>query len=132
MTITALETFILHVPVTRGGIADSTHSITHWGMPGVMLKTDTEHIGYTGLSGNDLTGSYYCGSVGDIDGDGADELAIGSIDFSVVSYPDGEGVGLGGVSIFADPPTGQVSLSQADWVFTARNFSWGILMSLPL
>ena len=45
MIITALETFILHVPVTRDGIADSTHSITHWGMPGVMIHTDTGKIG---------------------------------------------------------------------------------------
>jgi L-alanine-DL-glutamate epimerase-like enolase superfamily enzyme len=46
MTITSLETFILHVPVTRDGIADSTHSITHWGMPGVMIHTDAGQVGY--------------------------------------------------------------------------------------
>ena len=46
VTITSLETFILHVPVTRDGIADSTHSITHWGMPGVMVQTDAGHVGY--------------------------------------------------------------------------------------
>ena len=44
--ITSLETFILHVPVTRDRIADSTHSITHWGMPGVKIMTDSEHVGY--------------------------------------------------------------------------------------
>jgi L-alanine-DL-glutamate epimerase-like enolase superfamily enzyme len=46
MKITSLETFILHVPVTRDGIADSTHTITHWGMPGVIIKTDSGHCGY--------------------------------------------------------------------------------------
>ncbi len=46
MIITALETFILHVPVTREAIADSTHSITHWGMPGVMIRTDCGMTGY--------------------------------------------------------------------------------------
>ena len=50
MKITKLEPLILHAPVTRGGIADSTHSITHWGAPGVAIHTDTEHIGY-GFSG---------------------------------------------------------------------------------
>ena len=35
MRITRLEPIILHAPVTRGGIADSTHSLTHWGAPGV-------------------------------------------------------------------------------------------------
>ena len=44
--ITSLETFILHVPVTRNRITDSTHSITHWGMPGVKIMTDSEHVGY--------------------------------------------------------------------------------------
>ena len=50
MKITRLEPFILHAPVTRGGIADSTHSITHWGAPGVAIHTDTGLIGY-GFSG---------------------------------------------------------------------------------
>ncbi|MEZ5277902.1 MAG: mandelate racemase/muconate lactonizing enzyme family protein [Opitutaceae bacterium] len=50
MKITRLEPFILHAPVTRGGIADSTHSITHWGAPGVAIHTDTGLVGY-GYSG---------------------------------------------------------------------------------
>ena len=50
MRITRLEPIILHAPVTRGGIADSTHSITHWGAPGVAIHTDSGHIGY-GFSG---------------------------------------------------------------------------------
>ncbi|MEO0796803.1 MAG: mandelate racemase/muconate lactonizing enzyme family protein [Verrucomicrobiota bacterium] len=50
MRITKLEPIILHAPVTRGGIADSRHSISHWGAPGVAIHTDTEHIGY-GFSG---------------------------------------------------------------------------------
>lgn len=51
-TITAIETFILHVPVTRGGIADSTHSITHWGVPGAIVRTDS------GISGFGFTGTH--------------------------------------------------------------------------
>ena len=50
MIITKLEPFILHAPVTRGGIADSTHSLTHWGAPGVAIHTDTGLVGY-GFSG---------------------------------------------------------------------------------
>jgi L-alanine-DL-glutamate epimerase-like enolase superfamily enzyme len=50
MKITGLEAFILHAPVTRGGIADSTHSLTHWGAPGVTIHTDTGLTGY-GFSG---------------------------------------------------------------------------------
>ena len=50
MKITKLEPIILHAPVTRGGIADSTHKLTHWGAPGVAIHTDSGHIGY-GFSG---------------------------------------------------------------------------------
>lgn len=50
MKITRLEPIILHAPVTRGGIADSTHALSHWGAPGVAIYTDTEHVGY-GFSG---------------------------------------------------------------------------------
>lgn len=46
MKITRVEPFILHVPVTRNGIADSTHVVTHWGMPGVRLHTDDGRVGY--------------------------------------------------------------------------------------
>lgn len=50
MKITSIETFILHVPVTRQGIADSTHQVTHWGVPGVVIRTDESiaGFGYTG------------------------------------------------------------------------------------
>jgi L-alanine-DL-glutamate epimerase-like enolase superfamily enzyme len=51
-TIQSIETFILHVPVTRGGIADSTHSITHWGVPGAVIRTED------GLSGYGFAGTH--------------------------------------------------------------------------
>jgi L-alanine-DL-glutamate epimerase-like enolase superfamily enzyme len=50
--ITAIETFILHVPVSRGAIADGTHRISHWGAPGVMIRTDA------GLTGYGYTGTH--------------------------------------------------------------------------
>lgn len=50
MKITHLTPIILHAPVTRGGIADSTHSITHWGAPGVAIHADNGLVGY-GFSG---------------------------------------------------------------------------------
>ena len=46
MEITKIETFILHAPVTRGGVADSTHTLTHWGAPGVAIHTDCGLVGY--------------------------------------------------------------------------------------
>jgi L-alanine-DL-glutamate epimerase-like enolase superfamily enzyme len=52
MKITRVEPFILHVPVTGSQIADSTHSITHWGVVGARIDTDD------GLSGYGFTGTH--------------------------------------------------------------------------
>jgi L-alanine-DL-glutamate epimerase-like enolase superfamily enzyme len=48
--ITAVEPFLLHVPVSGERIADSMHSLTHWGIPGVVIRTDSGlcGFGYTG------------------------------------------------------------------------------------
>ncbi len=50
MRIKRIETFIMHVPVTGNGIADSTNQITQWGVPGVVLFADNglKGYGYTG------------------------------------------------------------------------------------
>jgi L-alanine-DL-glutamate epimerase-like enolase superfamily enzyme len=52
MKITAVEPFILHVPLNRSSISDSTHSITHWGVVGVKITTDD------GLAGYGFTGTH--------------------------------------------------------------------------
>lgn len=52
MQITRVTPFILHVPVTGSQIADSTHSITHWGVVGARIDTDN------GLSGYGFTGTH--------------------------------------------------------------------------
>jgi L-alanine-DL-glutamate epimerase-like enolase superfamily enzyme len=52
MRITGVSPFILHVPVTGERIADSTHSITHWGVVGARIDTDA------GLSGWGFTGTH--------------------------------------------------------------------------
>ncbi|MBP6850716.1 MAG: mandelate racemase/muconate lactonizing enzyme family protein [Rhodoferax sp.] len=46
MKITAIEPFILHVPVTGGGIADSTHRISHWGVVGAQVHAEGGFTGY--------------------------------------------------------------------------------------
>lgn len=46
MKITHVEGFVLHVPVTDGRIADSSHDLTHWGAPGVAIHTDDGLVGY--------------------------------------------------------------------------------------
>lgn len=46
MKISRLEPFILHVPVTGAEVSDSTHRVTHWGAPGVIIHTDSGLCGY--------------------------------------------------------------------------------------
>jgi L-alanine-DL-glutamate epimerase-like enolase superfamily enzyme len=52
LNITSVKPFILHVPVTGSQIADSTHTISHWGVVGAQIDTDT------GLSGYGFTGTH--------------------------------------------------------------------------
>ena len=52
MKIKSVEPFILHVPVTGSQIADSTHTITHWGVVGARIETDD------GLVGHGFTGTH--------------------------------------------------------------------------
>jgi L-alanine-DL-glutamate epimerase-like enolase superfamily enzyme len=46
MKVKSVNTFVLHVPVTRDQIADSTHTLSHWGVVGTTIETDTGIIGY--------------------------------------------------------------------------------------
>ena len=50
MKIKAVEPFILHAPITSGGISDSTNTITHWGIVGARIVTQDglEGYGFTG------------------------------------------------------------------------------------
>ncbi|HZY20583.1 MAG TPA: mandelate racemase/muconate lactonizing enzyme family protein [Ramlibacter sp.] len=52
MRIKHVEPFVLHVPVTGSQIADSTHTITHWGVVGARIDTED------GLSGYGFTGTH--------------------------------------------------------------------------
>lgn len=70
MRITALKTFILHVPVSKSVIGDSTHTVTHWGMPGVMIETDTGLIGtgYTGTHAEIASDRLITGAIAEVFG----------------------------------------------------------------
>lgn len=52
MKITAISPFILHMPVTGSQIADSTHTLSHWGVVGAKIDTDA------GVSGYGFTGTH--------------------------------------------------------------------------
>ena len=46
MRIAAVEPFILHVPVNRDSISDSSHTISHWGVVGVRIVAEDGTAGY--------------------------------------------------------------------------------------
>ncbi len=50
MRIESVEPFLLHVPVTSGGIADGAHALEKWGAPGVRITTACGRVG-TGYTG---------------------------------------------------------------------------------
>ena len=52
MKILSVTPFILHVPVTGAQIADSTHTVSHWGVVGARIDTDA------GLAGYGYTGTH--------------------------------------------------------------------------
>ena len=39
MLVKAINPFIMHIPVTGSQIADSTHTISHWGVVGLEIET---------------------------------------------------------------------------------------------
>lgn len=46
MRIRSVEPFIIHAPIARGAISDSTNTITHWGIVGARIATDDGLLGY--------------------------------------------------------------------------------------
>lgn len=46
MKIKSVTPFILHVPVTGGQIADSTHIVSNWGVVGAQIQTESGIVGY--------------------------------------------------------------------------------------
>jgi len=52
--IKKVTAFVLHVPVTGNTISDSTHTISHWGVVGAVIDTDSgiQGYGYTGTHGH--------------------------------------------------------------------------------
>lgn len=46
MKITAVEPFIVHLPVTGESISDSTHNVTHWGVVGTRIVNSDGLVGY--------------------------------------------------------------------------------------
>jgi len=68
MKIRSVTPFILHVPVTGQTIADSTHTISHWGVVGVRIDTAC------GRQGFGFTGTH-----ADLEGDRLVTQAIGQV-----------------------------------------------------
>lgn len=67
MRITSVEPFILHAPIARGAISDSTNTITHWGVVGTRIATDDglEGFGFTGTHAHLPSDRLIAASIGD-------------------------------------------------------------------
>jgi L-alanine-DL-glutamate epimerase-like enolase superfamily enzyme len=126
MKITQIEPFILHIPVTGNGIADSTHAITHWGIVGAQIKTS-----------DGLTGWGYTGTHAFLPGDqliascikecyapiliGESALNTGQLWYKMARFPAMQWIGRAGIAQLA-----LAALDTALWDLKAKK------MGLPL
>ncbi len=106
MKITGIEPFILHVPVTRNQIADSTHKVDAWGAPGVIIHTDAgiSGYGYTGTHAHLPTDRLITGCIADSYGPllvGADPLEVQALWDKLYHYPPLQWVGRSGITHLA-------------------------------
>lgn len=120
-SIRSIETFILHVPVTRGGIADSTHSITHWGVPGVVIRTDDglAGYGYAGTHAHLPTDRLITSCISDAYGPllvGKDPLEVASLWDQLAHHPPIQWVGRCGITHIA-----QAAIDIALWDLKAKH-----------
>jgi len=132
--ITSIETFILHVPVTRSRIEDSTHRLTHWGAPGVILHTDTglRGYGYTGTHAHLATDRLIVNCIAETYGPllaGRDPSQTAAIWEELFHYPPAQWVGRCGIT--------QLALSAVDlalWDLKAKAAGcplWALLGGSP-
>lgn len=106
MKITHVEPFILHVPVTGEEVADSTHRLSHWGVPGAMVHTDAgiTGFGYTGTHADLPTDRLIAEAIGGtyapllLD---EDPRAVRALWWKMNRHPPAQWVGRGGITHLA-------------------------------
>lgn len=106
MKITQLDPFILHVPVTGGQIADSTHQVSYWGAPGVIIHTDAgiSGYGYTGTHGHLPTDRLITDCIAHTYGPlllGEEPLEVGYLWQKLAHFPPAQWVGRSGITQLA-------------------------------
>jgi L-alanine-DL-glutamate epimerase-like enolase superfamily enzyme len=106
MKVTKIETFILHVPVTKRRIEDSTHSVTHWGAPGVILHTDSGlcGFGYTGTHAHLASDRLIATCISEVYGPlviGEDPLDVQRLWMKLYHFPPVQWVGRAGIAHMA-------------------------------
>jgi L-alanine-DL-glutamate epimerase-like enolase superfamily enzyme len=104
--ITRVESFVLHVPVTRGGIADSTHHLTHWGVPGALIYTDDGLVGcgYTGSHAHLSSDRLIADCIAEVYGPllvGEDPGAVRHLWSKLLHYPPVQWIGRAGITHLA-------------------------------
>jgi len=119
MKITKIEPFLLHVPVSRGGIADAYHSLSHWGAPGIRIHTDAgvTGYGYTGTHAETALDKLFIGAIEYYGGllEGADPLATRMLWERLHGDSPSLWVGRGGITTLA-----RAALDVALWDIKAK------------
>lgn len=106
MKITAVDPFILHLPVTGASISDSTHTISHWGVVGARVAVDAGHAGYgfTGTHAHLPTDRLIAACIGETYGPlliGRDARAHLAIWHDLAGHPPVQWVGRAGITQLA-------------------------------
>ncbi len=98
----------------QGALSSNAGSAWYWGsMPASSTSTSSADGQLTGEESGDQAGIEVC-PAGDTDGDGNRDLVVGAW------YNDRGGTQAGAVYVFLEPPSGSVSLSTADGLFTGE------------
>lgn len=106
MKITQVTPFILHIPVTGSHIADSTHSISHWGVVGTKITTDEglEGFGFTGTHAYLPADKLITSCIGDCYAPlliGEDPLLINHLWYKLNRNPSMQWIGRAGITQLA-------------------------------
>jgi L-alanine-DL-glutamate epimerase-like enolase superfamily enzyme len=104
--IKTVNPFILHVPIALGQIADSTNSISHWGIVGVRIETHDglEGYGFTGTHAHLASDRLIAACIGECYApllDGEDATEIDRLWLKLARFPPIQWVSRGGIAHLA-------------------------------